>query len=63
MSEEFRSTITQCGDLIRATVFTERGSSTQTCRTMGEAQSFIALVKARRSLAKPRQRPVLRTVE
>lgn len=38
---------TPCGDLIRVTVFSDRGTSSKTCRTMDEANAFLALVKAR----------------
>lgn len=62
MSNEIRSQVTPCGDLIRATVFTERGTSSKTCHTMAEAQAFIALVKARKSWVAPK-RPSLRAVE
>lgn len=48
-ADELRSKVVPCGSLIRATVFTERGSSSKTCRTMAEAQAFIALVKAKKT--------------
>lgn len=48
-ADELRSKVVPCGKLIRATVFTERGTSSKTCHTMAEAQAFMALVKAKRT--------------
>ncbi len=58
MTEEIISKVTPCGDLIRATVFTPQGSSSKTCRTMGEVNAFIALVKTKRTWV-TRRRPTL----
>lgn len=41
MNELPRSNITQCGDLLRANVWTEHGASSKTFRTLSEAQGWI----------------------
>ena len=51
----FRSKISMAGEFIRATTFTELGSSTKTCQTHAEAEAFINLVKAKRTLV-PRKK-------
>lgn len=47
-----RSAITACGDLVRATVWTEHGSSSMTFKTASEARSWVPVAVNRKPLRK-----------
>ena len=47
-----RSSMTQCGHLIRVTVWTEHGTSSQTCRTTAEARGAIATMLNRKPMGR-----------
>jgi len=46
------STITACGDLVRATVWTAHGTSTKTFNTASEARGWIAVATNRKPMGR-----------
>lgn len=43
-----RSSITPCGEHVRANVWTEHGASSKTCQTVSEARAWIAIAMNRK---------------